>query len=236
MLIPTQLIPFDGVPFGRMFGTLGLGLTPVFKCGITQCYSTDGEGVGNGTDGLFRKLQATINRFRSEAGFKKISVDGFIGSSTVDALQKTAQWILSRTHRVATSTTGFMVIPTSGKYVGQMIAIPPPSALFVFTMKKSVAQNAQYIYDTLSEVARVFSLPAMESITSSTSKPPTTSPVPGFPSQPADEAGSNLPSIPDYGNSYTDSSSAFQRNWPWYLGGGILLAGLATATWLVWSK
>jgi len=82
-----MLIQSPGHGFGRGFGyeTMAAGtLTPLedFKCNASICYA-----VGKENHALFLALQQAINTLSSAGGFKPLVVDGFIGSSTVSALQ-----------------------------------------------------------------------------------------------------------------------------------------------------
>jgi hypothetical protein len=74
-----------GSGYGFGYETAAMGsLTPLedFKCNASICYA-----VGKENHTLFLQLQQTINTLSSAGGFKPLVVDGFIGSSTVAALQ-----------------------------------------------------------------------------------------------------------------------------------------------------
>lgn len=75
-----------------IMGLRGLGEIK-FGCKNGTCYSADGLGAKKGTDLLFRNLQASLNYFAADAGFKPVSADGLIGSGTVAAAKKAVAYI-----------------------------------------------------------------------------------------------------------------------------------------------
>jgi lysozyme family protein len=74
-----------GSGYGFGYETAAMGsLMPLedFKCNASICYA-----IGKENHTLFLQLQQTINTLSGAGGFKPLVVDGFIGASTVAALQ-----------------------------------------------------------------------------------------------------------------------------------------------------
>ena len=109
-----------------------LGLTPIFSCSSTICYSSDPAGQLKGTDKLFRDLQATISSFASVAGFSPIAADGKLGAGTVAAAQKVADWGLRQGTQYAPYAQNIKLLAAD---------------------KASLARNAQQIYDALARLS-----------------------------------------------------------------------------------
>lgn len=187
----------------------GLGLTPMFKCSLIKCYSTDGQGVNAGTHLLFLNLQRTINRYAGVAGFSPITVDGFIGSGTVTAFQKAATWALAKSTPFATGNARYYQISTSLKGVAPLA-----------TSKTMLASMAQQAYDALALGTEMITSPTVPTTPPS---PGTPGPTPQFPADP--NAYAPPPKPPNWA----------KANWSWLAAGGILLAGLGTATYFVFK-
>jgi hypothetical protein len=71
-----------GNGFGYGFSAAGLTQGKDFNCNNAICYA-----IGPTNDALFKQLQMKTNVFSGAAGFKPLTVDGFIGAATVTALQ-----------------------------------------------------------------------------------------------------------------------------------------------------
>jgi len=190
-----------------------LGATPVFKCSSTICYSADGAGVGRGADLMFRSLQQSVNRYAGGAGFAPVKIDGFIGTGVVAALNKIITWAMPR--------LGAAQFTEISKILPWVLS------------KEAVAQNADKILFQLNYVAGLLSVPGagpLPTITAPAAAPPAVT----YTLPPASPASQASPSNP--GPDQSASPSIFQKkHWAWYVAGGIMLAGLGTATYLVWK-
>lgn len=68
-----------------------LGADPsAYSCSGTICY-----GVGSANDAAVRAFQSAINRYAALAGFSVFTADGKIGSTTLNALKKVANYLPS---------------------------------------------------------------------------------------------------------------------------------------------
>jgi hypothetical protein len=223
---------FDQFDLGRVgFGSsAGLGLTPVYKCTATICYSVDGSGVGNGTDGLFRRLVIEINRFAGDAGFVLLKSDPgtgatFISETTVRAFAKAIDWGNQEIRRRLASGAGWLEA-TKLKTAREWII----SATEYAISKQTLAQGAQKARDALKFAADALAL----SIVIDVSKPTTTTST-STPSVPQPSAPGTAPTAP--WEPPTGPRPPWYRapNTAWYAAGGILLLGLGVATYLVWK-
>lgn len=111
-----------------IMGLRGLGEIK-FGCKNGTCYAADGMGAKQGTDLLFRNLQASLNYFAGDAGFKPVSADGLIGSGTVAAAKKAVAYI-------------------NANAPGPMVTRAIPLAALV-QGSETMAAGAQVLYDGL---------------------------------------------------------------------------------------
>jgi hypothetical protein len=186
---------------------------PVFTCKGTICFSSDGAGVGKGTDLIYRQLQATINRFAGRTAqwqplFSPITVDGFIGAGTVTALQKIVATL-------KLSLNWQLIAAEITPWIGT---------------KESIAKTAAVISDRLTTVANSLQLPPATLPPISSGGGGTTQPVSTSSggSQPAPPPGIET-LFPSGGNVATSATSAVSKalpKWPFYLGGAALAVGL----------
>lgn len=206
-----------------------LGLTPVFKCSLTKCYSTDGQGTSAGTHLLFLNLQRTINRYAANAGFKAVTVDGFIGSGTASAFTKAANYAMQRLNAMAVDGS-WGAAPAAIAARTQVATVVGLGA-----SKQGLAAGAQQAYDALKFAADTIGL----GIWTQTPLPPSDVQMPPFqvppytpPTPPTVPPPSMQPPTvppPPMQPSWT------RTNWPWLAAGAILLAGLGTATYYVFK-
>lgn len=200
-----------------------LGLTPVFKCSLTKCYSTDGQGTSAGTHLLFLNLQRTINRYAANAGFKAVTVDGFIGSGTASAFTKAANYAMQRLNAMAADGS-WGAAPAA-------VAARTQVALVVGlgTSKQGLAAGAQQAYDALKFAADTIGLGNW----TQTPLPPSDVMVP--PTQVLPPVTTAPPALPPDAMPPSMQPSWTRTNWPWLAAGAILLAGLGTATYYVFK-
>lgn len=201
-----------------------LGLTPVFKCSLTKCYSTDGQGTSAGTHLLFLNLQRTLNRFAASAGFKQITVDGFIGSGTASAFVKAATWAMTRLGAIIAdgSWTGAAAPMTARTQVASVIGLGND--------KKALAGGAQQAYDALKFAADTIGLPGTATIT-----PPAPDLPPTPPTPPTLPPMTTPPTFDPGGGAIQPQPSWARTNWPWLAAGVVLLTGLGAATYFVFK-
>lgn len=176
-----------------------LGVTPIYKCNATICYSSDGAGVNKGTDALFREVQALTNRFSGVAKFSPISVDGMIGAGTVSALGKVVAYLKN-----------------NPKWSGAAISLP-------VSTKEAVAGFAPSIATMLTQIAQDLKLSSVSAPPVVTS-PNTSSPVSTAPPPPGFEDLFPGAAAPD--GTVTTVTTAALPKWPFYLGGVALALGL----------
>lgn len=204
----------------------GLGITPVFKCSLTKCYSTDGQGTSAGTHLLFLNLQRTINRYAANAGFKAVTVDGFIGSGTASAFTKAANYAMQRLNAMAADGSWGSVpaVLTARTQVATVVGLGGS--------KQALAAGAQQAYDALKLAADVMGLgsappsplPPSDVMVPPYMLPPSTTPPVVMP-----------PTLPPDSMTPPMQPSWARTNWPWLAAGAILLAGLGTATYYVFK-
>jgi hypothetical protein len=233
-----MLFPAVMNPHAQMFGQLGLaaptnglGITPVFKCTSSKCYSTDGRGTSAGTHLLFLNLQRVTNRYAGEAGFKRVAVDGFVGESTRAVVAKAISWGINALNRRIMALSGWEAT-TAGPRLSTARAMLTSATVFTPNMV-ALAGGAQHVYDALKYAADALGLetaagtapPVPTTYDDDDDQAPAPDPVPQVPS--------SFPFDP-----YTTSASPgfFQKkNVAWYIAGAVLLIGLGTATYLVYK-
>lgn len=191
-------------------GTLG-AIVPQYKCSTTMCYSNDGRGVGQGTDGLFRELQSSINLFSRPANFSPIKVDGFIGNSTLVAMTKVANYLRQYAPSLKNSIEALSLSATS---------------------KEKAAQLAQVNVDNLSIAIKALGISASPSAPT-TSEPYIPSPPPYTPVP--DSQVPNPSTLPE--PVYTTTTEITEApKWPLYVGGAALAAGAMYLVWVLVSS
>lgn len=220
-----QVLYGQGIGLGLAAPMNGLGITPVFKCTSSKCYSTDGRGTSAGTHLLFLNLQRVTNRYAAEAGFKAVTVDGFIGESTRDAVARSVTWGINAINRRIAAMSGWEAASYGPRFSTARAMLT--SATPFLTSKVALAGGAQTVYDALKYAADSLEL-------GGSIAPPPPTPITSYDDDDDAAPIPSAPTVPSVGPSYDPyTTSATPSRFAWYLAGGILLAGLGVAAYLV---
>lgn len=210
MMIPALMGAPSPSPFGQVIGAVDPTQDPNTKLSV-KAYSVSGQTVWGSyqcapCNDAIVKLKKRLNAFAGVLHRNTLTVDGLIGDPTVAMAQAVATYAL--THEIYLQG----------------------SLLKGFTSKQLLAERAHVASDLVRQIGELLGFDPDHVVVTNPPKP-TTSTTPSSPTP-----SPTLPPSPIEPYPFpTASTSIFSTaKWPWYAAGGILLAGLVTATVIVW--